>query len=280
MATEEEEGHALRARESYQARQLVPSAEEVEEAEAIRFQPSTPILGPGVTPLSGLVKLTSGFGSRTPPREGASRYHRAVDFGAMLGAPVLSMRSGRVIFAGEHGGHGNRVIIQFYDGTTVAYSHLRDVGVASGDRVVMGQRVGSVGSTGISTGPHLHIEAALPGKNVLRPRERGDPMEILPELSHAKRGAYNDFGEAPEEGASPEEIEMLSGKFRNLWRTWISEGKPEEGTLGDDLGEAYADLESIGIDPVDVASTVREYGPAAEAEVDLDEQALIRATGQ
>lgn len=243
----------------------------------IKFKPSTPqvhegwvLPGPGVAPLSGRVKMTSGFGYRKPPTEGASRWHRAIDFGSVpVGSPVYSMRSGKVLFAGRSGGHGNRVIIRFYDGTTVAYSHLDKVGVKAGQRVVMGQTVGGVGSTGVSTGPHLHLEAAAPGKNILKAKERGSPLDLLPELEHTRDKGHYDFGEPPVVEASGDEIEELSRRFKSMWRRWISEGKPE--SMVDEFDDAYGALQSVGVDPVDVAATVQDYATPIEGDGDPGE---------
>ena len=254
------------------------------EVDALEFQPSMPEVhegwaspGPGVAPLSGRAKMTSGFGSRKPPIEGASRWHGALDFGAPKGSPVYSMRSGKVLFAGRSGGHGNRVIIRFYDGSTVAYSHLGKVGVKAGQRVVMGQTVGGVGSTGISTGPHLHLEAAAPGRNILKPKQRSNPIDLFPELEHTREKAWYDFGDAPVAEASNDEIADLSSRYKNVWRRWISEGQPE--SMGDEVSDAYEALQSVGVDPVNVSKTVREYGPSQDrpVDVDADEETLIQS---
>tara|TARA_A100001515_G_scaffold77096_1_gene61202 strand:- start:494 stop:1411 length:918 start_codon:yes stop_codon:yes gene_type:complete len=278
----DEAARAEAAEEARDAEARSDLAGDVLEESELEFQPSTPEVyegwtspGPGVPPLSGRVKMTSGFGSRKPPVEGASRWHGALDFGAPQGSPVYSMRSGKVVFAGPAGGHGNRVIIRFYDGVTVAYSHLDSVDVKAGQRVVMGQPVGGVGSTGVSTGPHLHLEVAAPGRNILKAKERGNPTELLPELSHAKDEQYYDFGEAPIAEASNDEIDALSRKFKSVWRRWISEGKPE--SMGYEFDDAYEALRSVGVDPVDVATTVRDYDPAPAQPVDPDEEALKKS---
>ena len=278
----DEAARAKAAEEARHAEARSSLAGDVLEEPELDLQPSTPEVyegwaspGPGVPPLSGRVKMTSGFGSRKPPVEGASRWHGALDFGAPMGSPVYSMRSGKVVFAGPAGGHGNRVIIRFYDGVTVAYSHLEAVDVKAGQRVVMGQPVGGVGSTGVSTGPHLHLEAAAPGKNIFKAKERANPLKLLPEVGHTRDKKYYDFGEAPVAEASNDEIAGLSRRFKSVWRRWISEGKPE--SMGDEFDDAYEALRSVGVDPVDVATTVRDYDPPPAQPVDPDEEALKKS---
>lgn len=294
MPTDEEAGHVLRAREAREARMPdeeaghMLRAREVYDARKppdIIFKPSMPevhegwtITGPGVLPLGGRVKMTSGFGGREPPIEGASSWHGALDFGAKLGSPVYSMRSGKVLFAGPSGGHGNRVVVRFHDGTTVAYSHLQSIGVKPGQWVVMGQAVGAVGSTGVSTGAHLHLEAAAPGKNIMRAKERGNPKDILSEFAHLGGRGWYDFGEAPTERASEEEVDELSRRFKDMWRRWVSEGKPE--SMSQEFNETYYALESVGVDPVDAADTVRDYGQPQTPAVDADEKTLVESMFQ
>ena len=117
------------------------------------------------TPVDG-AHLTSGFGFRMHPILGYSRLHRGVDFGAGMGAPVLAAAGGKVVFAGWHGGHGNYVLIDHGKGLRTAYAHLSRIAVRNGQQLGQGQRVGAVGSTGMSTGPHLHYEVWQNGKAI------------------------------------------------------------------------------------------------------------------
>lgn len=110
------------------------------------------------TPVAG-ARLTSGFGLRMHPILGYSRFHQGVDFGAPSGAPILAAASGRVSFAGWHGGHGNYVKIEHGRGFATAYGHMSRIVAKPGQMVQQGQLIGMVGSTGLSTGPHLHFEA-------------------------------------------------------------------------------------------------------------------------
>jgi murein DD-endopeptidase MepM/ murein hydrolase activator NlpD len=101
------------------------------------------------------------------------RFHAGIDLPANAGAPVRAARAGRVVFAGwDEGGFGNLVVLAHGRGVTTWYAHLSRVAVAAGDRVGRGSRVGRVGSTGHSTGPHLHFEVRLRGASV-------DPLTAL-----------------------------------------------------------------------------------------------------
>jgi murein DD-endopeptidase MepM/ murein hydrolase activator NlpD len=117
------------------------------------------------TPVAG-AQLTSGFGFRRHPILGFSRLHQGVDFGAPHGAPVMAAAGGTVVYAGWHGGHGNYVKIRHSKGLETAYAHLSRIKVRVGQRVDQGQNIGAVGSTGLSTGPHLHYEVWSNGRAV------------------------------------------------------------------------------------------------------------------
>ena len=117
------------------------------------------------TPVDG-ARLTSGFGMRFHPLLAFSRMHQGVDFGAPSGSPIMAAASGTVIYAAPHGGHGNYVKLRHNADLTTAYAHMSRFAVKSGQRVSQGQVIGYVGSTGLSTGPHLHYEIWLRGKPV------------------------------------------------------------------------------------------------------------------
>ena len=108
-------------------------------------------------PVQGARK-TSGFGWRMHPLLGYSRMHQGTDYGAPYGAPIHAATDGVVAFAGWHGGHGNMVRLQHGGGLGTGYAHMSRIAVAPGARVSQGQVIGYVGSTGLSTGPHLHFE--------------------------------------------------------------------------------------------------------------------------
>jgi len=100
-------------------------------------------------------KITSDFGPRTPPMQGASAYHSGVDIGATAGTAVIAAAPGRVYYAGFNEGYGNLVILKHSNSYT-RYGHMKDKpGVSKGESVERGQKLGGVGQTGIATGPHL-----------------------------------------------------------------------------------------------------------------------------
>ncbi|MFH5824721.1 M23 family metallopeptidase [Georgenia sp. AZ-5] len=113
---------------------------------------------------AGTWQRTSGFGMRVNPVTGVYELHAGVDYAAAAGTPILAVADGRVVFTGRTTGGANSIrIVHTINGApaATAYRHLRDGGthVAVGDQVVAGQHIGDVGSTGNSTGPHLHFQA-------------------------------------------------------------------------------------------------------------------------
>lgn len=117
------------------------------------------------TPVDG-ARISSGFGPRLHPILRYSRMHQGIDFAAGTGTPVLASASGRIIRAGWGGGYGNIVMIDHGKGIVTRYAHLSKIDAKQGQRVEQGQRIGRVGSTGMSTGPHLHYEVWQNGKPV------------------------------------------------------------------------------------------------------------------
>ena len=109
------------------------------------------------TPVDGAHE-TSGFGMRLHPILGYSRLHQGTDFGAAWGSPIMAAAAGKVTFAGWHGGHGNYMQVLHRPGLMTAYGHMSRFAVRPGTMVAQGQVIGYVGSTGLSTGPHLHYE--------------------------------------------------------------------------------------------------------------------------
>ncbi|MFN7397501.1 MAG: peptidoglycan DD-metalloendopeptidase family protein [Sandaracinobacter sp.] len=117
------------------------------------------------TPVAG-ARLSSGFGMRFHPVLGYSRMHQGVDFAARTGTPILASAGGTVVFSGWGGGYGNVVVLDHGKGMRTRYAHMHRIGVRNGQRVEQGQNIGLVGSTGLSTGPHLHYEVWQNGKPV------------------------------------------------------------------------------------------------------------------
>lgn len=116
-----------------------------------------------VWPVGTFADITSGFGPRLQPTPGASTFHRGVDIAVACGTPVLAANNGVVEDTGWFGGYGLYVGINHGDGLASAYGHLSSIAVAAGQRVKAGQVIGYVGSTGVSTGPHLHFEILVDG---------------------------------------------------------------------------------------------------------------------
>ena len=127
--------------------------------------------GAMIWPASG--PITSPFGWRTHPIFGTTRYHSGVDIGADYGDAVAAADSGVVVFAGWYGGYGKAVIIDHGGGISTLYGHNSELLVSEGQRVRKGEIISRVGSTGYSTGPHLHFEVRQDGSPV-------DPMGYLP----------------------------------------------------------------------------------------------------
>ncbi len=111
-------------------------------------------------------RISSGFGLRSDPLGGGLRSHRGVDVAAPAGTPVRAARSGVVRFAGEQSGYGKVLILDHGSGVETLYAHCASLAVESGERVLEGQQMGTVGSTGRSTGPHLHFEVHQEGTPV------------------------------------------------------------------------------------------------------------------
>jgi murein DD-endopeptidase MepM/ murein hydrolase activator NlpD len=110
--------------------------------------------------------LTSTFGPRVDPINGKPGFHQGVDIAAPEGTPIHAVRGGRVIFAGPHAGHGNLVEIDHGDGVVTRYAHCSHIDVMQGQQVTEDEVIGEVGSTGHSTGPHLHFEVKVDGRPV------------------------------------------------------------------------------------------------------------------
>jgi murein DD-endopeptidase MepM/ murein hydrolase activator NlpD len=130
----------------------------------------------GSTPLAAPVAVdyreTSGYGQRMDPFTGRPAFHSGLDMAAFERAPVVATSPGVVVHAGTRSGYGYTVEIDHGHGFKTRYAHLRDIQVQRGDRVAIGQRVGSMGSTGRSTATHLHYEVWFRGRAV-------DPVNFL-----------------------------------------------------------------------------------------------------
>jgi murein DD-endopeptidase MepM/ murein hydrolase activator NlpD len=123
-------------------------------------------------PVIGEVEFTSGFGVRSDPFLGRPAMHTGLDFRAATGDPVRATANGKVASSGWAGGYGRMVEIDHGNGLSTRYGHLSEINVKVGDSIKIGQVIGAVGSTGRSTGPHLHYETRIDGEAV-------DPQKFL-----------------------------------------------------------------------------------------------------
>ncbi len=126
---------------------------------------------PSGIPVNGYI--TDGFGIRSNPFNGEGReVHDGLDIAVDFGTPVSTTADGLVIWAGPHGGYGNLVIVYHSNGITTRYGHLSKITVEQGQRVRRGDQIGHAGSTGRSTGPHVHYEVRENDQSV-------DPMRYI-----------------------------------------------------------------------------------------------------
>ncbi len=114
------------------------------------------------------MKQTSGFGYRLNPITGAAgELHTGIDYAMGCGTPVDASDGGKVVEAGfQVGGGGNRIVVEHRGGLKTTYNHLQSIGVSLGQKVAQGQRIGELGTTGNSTGCHLHFEVVKNGQTV------------------------------------------------------------------------------------------------------------------
>jgi len=119
-----------------------------------------------IRPVSG--RVSSSFGYRIHPILGYQKLHTGIDFAATAGTPIQASRAGTVIRASYNSSYGNHVIIDHGNGVTTLYAHMSALNTRNGAKVSQGQVIGYVGSTGMSTGPHLHLEFRLNG-NLVNP---------------------------------------------------------------------------------------------------------------
>jgi len=109
-------------------------------------------------------RISSSYGSRVHPVTGRRSFHDGVDIAAAHGNGVYAYSNGRVVEAGWNGGYGYNIVVDHGNGLKTRYAHLSKISVKAGQKVETGQRIGSVGSTGVSTGSHLHFEVIKNGK--------------------------------------------------------------------------------------------------------------------
>lgn len=121
-------------------------------------------------PASGPV--VSRFGPRVHPIHGTTKMHNGIDIDGPYGAKIVAAEAGTVILAGDKGGYGRTVMIDHGNGMVTLYGHMQAFSVGQGARVSRGEKIGEIGSTGLSTGPHVHFEVRISGNPV-------NPMSYL-----------------------------------------------------------------------------------------------------
>lgn len=148
---------------------------------------------PAIQPVANknLHRLSSGFGMRIHPILKIGKLHKGIDFAASVGTPIYATADGKITVAGRHGGYGNAVVINHGYGYETLYGHMSRVKVAAGKQVKRGDIIGYVGSSGLSTGPHLHYEVHKDGQPV-------DPVSFF----------YQDV--------SPDEFKILLDKSQQM----------------------------------------------------------------
>lgn len=146
-----------------QMEKLEKDAKAVEET-IRRLSKGTVVGSVSTWPVSGYYTISSPFGWRTHPITRKRSLHTGVDIPAPNSTPIITAGAGTVIYSGWYGAYGNTVIIDHGKSYSTLYAHQSKIGVSSGQTVKAGQRIGYVGSTGWSTGPHLHFEIRIDGK--------------------------------------------------------------------------------------------------------------------
>ena len=136
-------------------------------------------------PVAGYI--TSNYGMRRHPILGYVRMHAGIDFAAPYGSPIHAVADGMVTYAGRHGGHGNYVRIEHAGGLGTGYGHMSRIAVSPGMSVRAGEVIGYVGSTGLSTGPHLHFEA-YEGGHTINPA--GISIVSRPQIDNGESNAF------------------------------------------------------------------------------------------
>jgi murein DD-endopeptidase MepM/ murein hydrolase activator NlpD len=141
---------------------------------AVFPQTSVPVSSGSGTPMQWPVagQITSPFGERKNPMGAGQDFHPGLDIAADEGTPIAAASAGRVISAGPDGGYGNLIVVDDGNGVTTRYGHCSQIFARVGDLISPGQTIGAVGSTGHSTGPHLHFEVRMNDRPV-------DPAQFL-----------------------------------------------------------------------------------------------------
>lgn len=153
---------------------LLPAAALAQNGVRMPIRPGIvfPVLSP---------KLSSGYGNRVHPVYHYKRHHSGIDLAVPEKTHVRAVLEGRVVFAGVYAGFGKLVTIEHSHGDISMYGHLSEIKVNVGQQIKQGEILGRVGSTGISTGPHLHFEWRHQGETI-------DPLKVFPYLTSVAEG--------------------------------------------------------------------------------------------
>lgn len=154
----------------------------------ILLQPAAHAENIRYAPVTG--HITSSFGWRSDPMHGGRRFHSGVDIGASHGSPIYATQAGQVVYSGRYKGYGNVVVVYHGSRLFTLYGHTARNYVKKGDNVRRGQVIAAVGSTGRSTGPHLHFE-------VHQNKQYVDPLRYLNYISRAPNLDVTSVEKAP-----------------------------------------------------------------------------------
>ncbi len=136
---------------------------------------------------AAITAMTSNFGFRHDPFTGEGAYHSGIDFRGPSGTPILAASEGKVTFAGVKGGYGNCIEVTHRGGIVTRYAHMRKLTARVGQKVSRGEEIGKMGSTGRSTGTHLHFEVRVNGRAV----NPAKFLEANPDVFQAQADARN-----------------------------------------------------------------------------------------
>ena len=136
-----------------------------------RASPTRPVRWPSIWPATG--RLTDFFGGRRNPFGGGGEFHPGQDIANATGTPIIATANGKVIWANWQSGYGRLVEIDHGNGITTRYGHMSKIEVAEGQEIIRGQVIGLLGSSGRSTGPHVHYEVRIFNEPV-------NPLDYLP----------------------------------------------------------------------------------------------------
>lgn len=150
-----------------ESRAIAALLRRLQQAQRGRPRPIPAWTGPFLRPVDG--PIVSGFGYRVHPVFRRVKFHYGVDIAAPYGTPIRAAANGVVVFAGWRRAYGNTVILDHGNGLATLYAHCSQILVSEGEVVRQGQIIARVGSTGLSTGPHLHFEV----------RQYGEPVNPL-----------------------------------------------------------------------------------------------------